>query len=178
PGGGKNVDLGTPRRQQARDRLVSDQVLKRSRGVVDVTRLHIRSAVEEQLRDGARGGTMQRGLAVTSALVDRLRTGPEDRPQLVVQSQPGRRPGRNPRATADQRRGLLQRQIPLQNSEATGPPLRARIDICPMLEQYVDDREIRSRLMDGRRVEVEARLVDARANVGVFLEELARQFRI
>src|SRR5687768_12130893 len=104
---------------------------------------------------------MEYGLAIASTLPHDLRRRAKDLLQVIEQAKARGGPCGDSRSTLDERLGLLERQIPLQNPEVSGPPCRACIDIRAVLQQHVDEGQILFCLMDCGRVEIEARLVDA-----------------
>ncbi len=93
-------------------------------------------------------------------------------PTSSIKREPGRGPWRNLRPAFDERSCLLEIQVPLEDSEAAGPECRTRVDVRAMLEENIDQREILLRLVDSRRIVVEARFIDPRPNGGMLGQQI------
>src|SRR4051812_42794436 len=119
---------------------------------------------------------MERRLAVAAALVHHRWRRFDDRLQLVVQTEHGGGPHGDTRTSLDERPRLLERQIVLEYAEAAGPPCGARVDVGSVPEQYIHERQVLLRLMNGWRIEVEAWFVDSRTHVRMRCKQIARTF--
>ena len=165
--GGEDVEAGAAIEQQSGDGLVVDEILQRRRPMIDVPRLQLRAVIQQEPGDLGIRGAVKRGLAVAAAGVNDIGIGAHQLFQLVQKPEARGRPWRHAGAPRDQRTRLVQCQSRLENSEATGPPGGARIDVGAVAQQDVDQRQVLFPLVNGGQIEVETRLIDARADLRV-----------
>ena len=174
--GGEDVEAGAAVEQQSGDGLVVDEILQRRRPMIDVPRLQLRAVIQQEPGDFGIRGAVKRGLAVAAAGVNDIGIGAHQLFQLVQKPEARGRPWRHAGAARDQRTRLVQCQSQFENSEATGPPGGARIDVGAMAQQDVDQRQVLFPLVNGGRIEVETRLIDARADLRVPGQQLLGWF--
>ncbi len=160
--------------QQPRNfRRLPYEVLRRRRFMIHVARIDVGARVDQVLRDLERARAVQRRLPVASACSQLRRVGFDEFPHAVEHAEVRGREDVDDRAALDERRRFGRRDVVLENPERAGPPVALQIEVGPVLQQDVDERQVLARHPHRPSAERAERRVDGGPHVGVILEQTA-----
>jgi len=157
--------------------LPLEHPLRRCGAVVDVARVGVGAALEQQVHDLARAGEVQRRLSIAAALVDALGVVIEHAPEQIRPVEVRRGTSVRLGARRDQPVGdIATRRV--QRVEPTRPPVALPVRVSAELEEHVDHGGVVRERDDRRRIEREQRRIDQRPGGRVSLEQRANRRRV
>ena len=155
---------------------VADEVLRCRRLVIDVACIDVCAVIEQVPGDLDRAGAVQRGLAIAASCEHQRGIAFDQLAHAIELPEVCRGEDVHDRAARDQRRGLLRRDVPLQQAEGPGPPIALQIQIRAVLDQDVEQRQVLPRGHRRPSAERPSRSIHGCTHFGVTLEQRADLF--